>query len=41
MSYEYDKDVQLNIAVEMNLNVAEISRSGYTILDLVSDIGGI
>lgn len=25
----------------MNLNVKEISRSGYTMLDLISDIGGM
>lgn len=33
--------MQVNIAIEMDLDVKEISRSGYTVLDLISDIGGM
>ena len=40
-SYEKDKDVQVDITIEMDLDLKVISRSGYTILDLISDIGGI
>ena len=40
-SYEKDFDVQLDITVEMNLNQLVISRDGYTILDFISDMGGM
>lgn len=31
----------MNFSIEMNLDLKLISRSGYTSLDLISDIGGI
>lgn len=31
----------MTIALEMNLDQTVISREGYTVLDLLSDIGGI
>ena len=40
-SYEKDYDVQLDITVEMNLNQVQIARDGYTVLDFISDIGGM
>ena len=40
-SYEKDEDVQLDITVEMNLNQLVIARDGYTLLDFISDIGGM
>ena len=40
-SYEKDYDVQMEISVEMNLDLTVISREGYTILDFISDIGGM
>ena len=40
-SYEKDYDVQLDITVEMNLNQLIVARDGYTILDFISDVGGI
>lgn len=41
MSYEKDKSVQMEITVEMNLDQVVIARDGYTILDFISDIGGM
>ena len=40
-SYEKDNDVQLDITVEMNLNQLVIAREGYTMLDFLSDTGGM
>lgn len=40
-SYEKDYDVQLDITIEMNLNQVVIARDGYTLLDFISDIGGM
>lgn len=40
-SYEKDYDVQMDISIEMNLDFTTIQRTGYTFLDLLSDIGGI
>ena len=40
-SYEKDYDAQLDITVEMNLNQLIVARDGYTILDFISDVGGI
>ena len=41
-SFERDNDhVQMDISFYMNLNQIVISRSGYTTLDYLSDIGGI
>ena len=40
-SYEKDYDIQVDITFEMNMDQLVISRDGYTILDWLSDIGGI
>ena len=32
---------QMQISIEMNLDVQSVSRSYYTLLDCLSDIGGI
>ena len=40
-SYEKDYDVQVDITIEMDLNLTVIAREGYTILDWISDIGGM
>ena len=42
-SYSYEKDsiVQMDITIEMNLDQGFIERTGYNILDVLSDIGGI
>ena len=44
--YEKDNFVQMEISVEMNqyinnLDLTVISREGYSIFDLISDIGGM
>ena len=39
--YEKDNIVQMEINIEMNLDLTVISREGYTILDFLSDIGGM
>ena len=39
-SYEKDYHTQMNINVEMNLNLEIFEREGYTILDVLSDVGG-
>ena len=41
ISYEKDYIVQLDITIEMDLDLHIVSRDGYTVLDLFSDIGGI
>ena len=40
-SYEEDLSVQMDITVEKNLDQIVIARDGYTLLDLISDIGGM
>ena len=40
-SYEKDIDVFMEINVERNLDQVVIAREGYTILDYLSDIGGM
>ena len=40
-SYEKDYDVQVDITIEMDLNLTVVAREGYTVLDWVSDIGGM
>ena len=40
-SYEKDYVTQLDISIEMNLNQRQVARDGYTVLDYISDIGGI
>jgi len=41
MPYEKDYEVQMDVTFERNLNLLTITREGYTILDYISDIGGI
>ncbi len=41
ISQEKDYAVQMDITVEMNLDQKVIARAGYTILDFISDIGGM
>ena len=38
---EKDLNVQMEVTMEMNLDLAKVSRSGYTFIDVLSDIGGI
>ena len=40
-TYEKDVNVQMDISVEVNLDLEVLSRSGYTFIDVLSDIGGI
>ena len=40
-SYEKDNDTWFDLTIEMNLDLEIIQRNGYTILDLLSDVGGI
>ena len=40
-SYEKDKNTAMDITFERDLNLQEVARDGYTILDWISDIGGI
>ena len=39
--YEKDPDLLTAIVVEANLDQLFIQREGYTILDLLSDVGGL
>ena len=40
-SQEKDLNVQMDIMIEMNLDMGILSRSGYTFIDVLSDVGGI
>ena len=40
-SYEKDEIVVTDVTIEMNMNLKMVARDGYTILDFLSDIGGI
>ena len=40
-TYEKQYDVQMDITLEMNLDMVQIARQGYTILDVLSDVGGL
>lgn len=40
-SYEKDYIVQMDISIEMNLDYTTLARTGYTTLDVLSDVGGI
>ena len=40
-SYELDYDAQFDLTIEMNLDTIEYKRKRYSLLDFVSDIGGI
>ena len=39
--YTKDYNALMDLTVEMNRELIVIQRSGYTILDLLSDIGGV
>ena len=39
--YEKDEIVQMDVTIEMNLDLGVIQRTGYNVLDVLSDIGGI
>ena len=41
MPYEKDKFVQMDVTIEMNLDLGLIYRTGYNILDVLSDLGGM
>ena len=40
-TYEKEYDVQMEISFQMNLDKHQVARTGYTILDVLSDVGGI
>ena len=40
-TYEKDYNVMNDIIVEMNSSLIMIERTGYTFMDMLSDIGGI
>ena len=40
-SYEKDYVAQMDVTIEMNLDMQTMQRQGYTILDVLSDVGGI
>ena len=40
-SYEADTETLMDITFERSLDLLVIARAGYTVLDLISDIGGI
>ena len=41
-TYEQDlKNLQMQISIELNLNLAVIERYSYSVLDIFSDVGGI
>ena len=40
-SYEKDYYTTTDITIEMNRNLTRIAREGYTILDWISDVGGM
>ena len=39
--YETDPNIVASIVFEMNLDLEAISRTGYSVLDMLSDIGGM
>ena len=39
--YENDMNVQISVTVEMSLEQSVVARTGYTFLDVLSDVGGI
>ena len=39
--YEKDDIVQMDVTIERNLDLGIIQRTGYNVLDVLSDIGGI
>ena len=38
---EKDSDVLVSITVQMNLDIKQVYRLSYGVLDLISDIGGV
>jgi hypothetical protein len=41
MPYEFDDNVQLDITIEMDFAQILLTRNFYTVLDFMSDIGGV
>ena len=41
LPYEKDRNVQMTITIEMSLELLVVARTGYTFLDVMSDVGGI
>ena len=41
LPYEKDRNVQMSMTIEMSLELLVVARTGYTILDVLSDVGGI
>ena len=39
--YEKDRDVVMELSIERNLDLLVIAREGYTLLDFLSDLGGL
>ena len=39
--YEKDYSTQMDITLEMNLDQESLLRNGYTLLDVMSDVGGM
>ena len=39
--YETDPNIVTSIVFEMNLDLEAISRTGYSVLDMLSDVGGV
>jgi len=40
-TFELDEVTMMSVSFERNLNLTVVARDGYTILDWISDIGGI
>ena len=41
LPYEKDRNVQMSVTIEMSLELLVVARTGYTFLDVLSDVGGI
>ena len=39
--FEKDRDVVMELSIERNLDLRVIAREGYTVLDFLSDLGGM
>lgn len=40
-TYEKERNVQMDIQIEMNRDLIYVQRTGYTILEMLSDVGGV
>jgi len=41
LSYEKDYVAQMTVTIERNMDLKVIARQGYTVLDYISDLGGM